>query len=266
MTSVNFTKNKDKVTETYYQDLSEISASTNSTFESLYSLYIQGQPVRAFYGYKFAGVDPYTGNTLAYVDGFDDDGNRLGTLNTEGKYVYNMDNDLTTQLANASRGYLGRSDPPITGGFTTQFNYKRFSLFAQFTYMTGHLARSFQYYSGGTAYASAKNVLKIEANRWRKPGDITEIPKYGSSRTEYLYQLFDFRFEKGDYLKCNNISLGYNLEQSICDKLHITRARLNFNMTNVFTLTKFRGIDPETKGAFTYPSARSYTFSLSIGI
>lgn len=50
VTSVNFTKNKDKVTETYYQDLSEISASTNSTFESLYSLYIQGQPVRAFMG------------------------------------------------------------------------------------------------------------------------------------------------------------------------------------------------------------------------
>ena len=266
VTSVNFTKNKDKVTETYYQDLSEISASTNSTFESLYSLYIQGQPVRAFYGYKFAGVDPYTGNTLAYVDGFDDDGNRLGTLNVEGKYVYNMDNDLTVQLANASRSYLGRSDPPITGGFTTQFNYKRFSLFAQFTYMTGHLARSFQYYSGGTAYAAAKNVLKIEANRWRKPGDLTDIPRYDTGRTEYLYQLFDFRFEKGDYLKCNNISLGYNLEQSICDKLHITRARLNFNMANVFTLTKFRGIDPETKGAFTYPSARSYTFSLSIGI
>ena len=266
VTSVNFTKNKDKVTETYYQDLSEISASTNSTFESLYSLYIQGQPVRAFYGYKFAGVDPYTGNTLAYVDGFDDDGNRLGMLNAEGKYVYNMDNDLTVQLANASRSYLGRSDPPITGGFTTQFNYKRFSLFAQFTYMTGHLARSFQYYSGGTAYAAAKNVLKIEANRWRKPGDLTDIPRYDTGRTEYLYQLFDFRFEKGDYLKCNNISLGYNLELSICDKLHITRARLNFNMANVFTLTKFRGIDPETKGAFTYPSARSYTFSLSIGI
>lgn len=88
-----------------------------------------------------------------------------------------MDNDLTTQLANSSRGYLGRSDPPITGGFTTQFNYKRFSLFAQFTYMTGHLARSFQYYvSGGTTSASARNLLKIEANRWRKPGDMTDVP------------------------------------------------------------------------------------------
>ena len=38
VTSVNFTKNKDKVTETYYQDLSEVSASTNSTFESIYNL------------------------------------------------------------------------------------------------------------------------------------------------------------------------------------------------------------------------------------
>lgn len=267
VTSVNFTKNKDKVTETYYQDLSEVSASTNSTFESIYNLYIQGRPVKAFYGYKYAGVDPYTGNSLAYVDGFDDDGNRLGTLTPEGKYVYNMDNDLTTQLANSSRGYLGRSDPPITGGFTTQFNYKRFSLFAQFTYMTGHLARSFQYYvSGGTTSASARNLLKIEANRWRKPGDMTDVPKYGTSRTEYLYQLFDFRFEKGDYLKCNNISLGYNLDPALCAKLYITRARLNLNMTNVFTLTKFRGIDPETKGAFTYPSARTYSFTLSIGI
>ena len=267
VTSVNFTKNKDKVTETYYQDLSEVSASTNSTFESIYNLYIQGRPVKAFYGYKYAGVDPYTGNSLAYVDGFDDDGNRLGTLNPEGKYVYNMDNDLTTQLANSSRGYLGRSDPPITGGFTTQFNYKRFSLFAQFTYMTGHLARSFQYYvSGGTTSASARNLLKIEANRWRKPGDMTDVPKYGTSRTEYLYQLFDFRFEKGDYLKCNNISLGYNLDPALCAKLYITRARLNLNMANVFTLTKFRGIDPETKGAFTYPSARTYSFTLSIGI
>lgn len=133
--------------------------------------------------------------------------------------------------------------------------------------MTGHLARSFQYYvSGGTTSASARNLLKIEANRWRKPGDMTDVPKYGTSRTEYLYQLFDFRFEKGDYLKCNNISLGYNLDPALCAKLYITRARLNLNMANVFTLTKFRGIDPETKGAFTYPSARTYSFTLSLGI
>ncbi|MFR7808040.1 MAG: hypothetical protein ACLU4N_01355 [Butyricimonas faecihominis] len=61
--------------------------------------------------------------------------------------------------------------------------------------------------------------------------------------------LFDFRFEKGDYLKCNNISLGYNLDPALCAKLYITRARLNLNMANVFTLTKFRN-RPGNKGSF----------------
>ena len=267
VTSFNFAQNKDKVTQTYYQDLSEYSVSTNSTFEDIYNLYIQGNPIKAYYGYQFAGVDPLTGATLAYVDGYDKNGNRLGSLNAEGKYVYNMDYDLTVELANASRGYLGRSYPPITGGFGTQFNYKRFSLSAQFSYMAGHLARSFQYYSkGGTVSASAKNLLAVEANRWRKPGDITNIPKYGTDRTEYLYQLFDFRFEKGNFVKCNNISFGYNLESKWCEKMHLSRARFNFNVSNVFTLTKYRVIDPETMGAFTYPSARTYNFSISVGI
>ena len=87
-------------------------------FESIYSLYIQGTSCKSLIlGINLRGVNPYTA-TLAYVDGFDDDGNRLGVLNAEGKYVYNMDYDLTTQLA-MPRGYLGRSYPPITGGFTT---------------------------------------------------------------------------------------------------------------------------------------------------
>lgn len=67
-------------------------------------------------------------------------------------------------------------------------------------------------------------------------------------------------------MKCNNVSLGYNLPQNLCTLLHITRARFNFNMSNLFTLTKYRGIDPENMGAFGYPSAKRYNFSISIGI
>ena len=79
-----------------------------------------------------------------------------------------MDNDLTTQLANASRGYLGRSDPPITGGFTTQFNYKRFQSFAQFTIHDRAFGSFFPILFRGTAYAAAKNVLKIEGKSLEK--------------------------------------------------------------------------------------------------
>lgn len=264
-TSFNIAFNKDKVLDTYYQNLTEVSASTNSTMDYMYQLYIKNQPIRAFYAYKFAGVDPMTGGSLVYVDGVDDKGKPLGSLYHDGRYVYNMDQQLTVQLANASRTYIGRSDPSITGGFSTQFNVGRWNLSAQFTYMADFFARSYLEYNKGTVGNSARNVLALEANRWRNPGDITNVPKYVNGRSEYVYQIFDIRFERGDYLKCNNISMGYNLTPELCSKLHLTRARININMFNVFTLTKYRGIDPETKGAFTYPSARSYKLSLSIG-
>ena len=264
-TSFNISFNKDEVTDTYYKDLTEVSASTNSTMDYMYQLYVKGQPIRAFYAYRFAGVDPLTGGSLVYVDGVDADGKPLGSLNEQGRYVYNIDQTLTVQLANASRRYIGRSDPPVTGGFSTQFNLGRWSLSGQFSFMTGFLSRSYLDYNKGTVMNSGRNLLRVEANRWRKPGDDTDVPKYENGRTEYIYQLFDIRFEKGNFLKCNNISLGYNLPPDLCRKLRLTRARVNLNMFNVFTLTKFRGIDPETKQHFTYPSARSYKLSVSVG-
>lgn len=268
-TSFNISQNKSVVTQTEYKSLSDYSINTNSTFSDIYSLYVQGEPVKAYYGYFFAGVDPLTGGTLAYIDGLNAKGERLGSLNEEGRYVYNMElgSNHTAEIMHAARGFIGLSYPPVTGGFGTQLNYKRFNVSAQFTFMTGHLIRSFQTYtSGGNVNASARNVLAIEANRWRKPGDITTIPKYENGRTEYLYQLFDFRFEDGSYLKWNNLSFGYNLPDQAATKAGLQRARINFNLSNPLTITKYRGIDPETMGAFTYPSARVYNLSISIGI
>ena len=266
-TSFNFATNKNKVTETFYKDLDEIPVSTNSTMESMYSLYIQGQSVNSYYGFKYAGVDPATGGALAYIDGYDDEGNRLGSLYKDGRYVINMDDNYNALEARTARVYIGESYPPYTGGFSTSFTYKRISLSANFTFMGGHKLRSFQSYtSNGNVYAAAQNVLSMEANRWRKPGDMTDVPKYELGRTSYLYDIYDFRYEDGAYMKCNNVSLGYNLPQNLCTLLHITRARFNFNMSNLFTLTKYRGIDPENMGAFGYPSAKRYNFSISIGI
>ncbi|MEG2227491.1 MAG: SusC/RagA family TonB-linked outer membrane protein [Odoribacter sp.] len=266
-TSFNFTTNKNVVTETFYKKIDDVPANVNSTMEDMYNLYIEGESVKSFYGFKYAGVDPATGGALAYVDGFDKEGNRMGSLYHDGRYVVNMDGDVTGAEKLNARVYLGESYPPYTGGFSTSFTYKRISLSTNFTYMGGHFIRSFQSYtSGGNVNATAQNVLAIEANRWRKPGDMTDIPKYIASRSSYLYDIYDFRYEKGDFLKCNNVSLGYNFAPKFCSKLSITRARLNFNMSNLFTLTKYRGIDPENMGAFGYPSAKRYNFSLSIGI
>ena len=233
----------------------------------LYSLYIEGESVSAYYGFKYAGVDPATGGALAYIDRLDEEGNQLGSLYKDGRYVVNMDANPTGQEKMLSRVFLGESYPPYTGGFSTSFTYKSLSLSANFSFMAGHLIQSFQSMtSGGDIYATSQNVLALEANRWRKPGDVTDKPKYQESNSSYLYDIYDFRFEKGNYLKCTNISLGYNLSPRLCSLLRLTRMRLNFNVSNAFTLTKYRGIDPENNGAFGYPSARKYNLSISIGI
>ena len=79
-------------------------------------------------------------------------------------------------------------------------------------------------------------------------------------------EITDDELEDGSYLKCNLISLGYNLPPNLCQKLGLSQLRCTFNVHNLFTWTKYRGIDPETLGAFGYPSAKKYMFTLNLGI
>lgn len=269
ITSLSFSYNKNTITKTEEKELATITTEARLNPNK----YIQGYSSSAVYGYQFAGVDPYTGGTLAYVDGYDKNGVRLGSPYHDGRYVYNMDvigtpnnQGMPQDYRAAARNYLGDTYPPYSGGFSTQFNYKRLSLSANFAYFTGHIIDSYRTrFVGNTVYQASNNVLAEEANRWRKPGDVTMIPKYSTNLTARNTFFFDDNYESGNYLKCTNISFGYNIPQKICDVLLLSNARFNFNVANVFTITKYRGIDPETRGSFGYPSARRYNFSLSLG-
>lgn len=256
-TTFNIALNKSRVLETYYKSIDELPNSLSGG-----NYFVQDKPVQSWFGYEFAGVDPYTGNSLAYVDAFGKDGNRLGHLQADGRYVADMDQRSCYE----AKTYLGEAYPPITGGFGTTFNYKRFSLGSQFTFMTGHKIQSYRSYSDASVSASRLNQITTELNRWRKPGDVTMVPRYDTQATAYDKTFFDFKVEDGSFLKCTYISFGYNMSPKLCRTLLLTRARFNFNVHNVFTSTKYRGIDPETMGAFGYPSARRYIFTLSLGI
>lgn len=256
-TSFNVAVNKNRITDTYYKSIDELPVATRGN-----TYYVEGQPVNAWYGFKFAGVDPLTGHALAYVDAKDEFGNPLGHRQADGSYVYDVDEEDGVGAVQK----LGEAYPPISGGFGTQFNYKRLSLSAQFSFMAGHKIRSFNRYNGYPVNAARLNQYKTEINRWRKPGDVTDIAGYDTYYTAYTLEFFDYKLEKGNYVKCNNISLGYNLAPEWCAKMLLTRARVSFNAQNLFTWTKYQGIDPETMGAFGYPSARKYVFTLSLGI
>ena len=253
-TSFNIALNDNKITDAFYEKISDLY-----TIRRKYQ--IEGYPVNAWFGFKTAGINPQTGEYMIYTDAKDEDGHPKGYPYGNG---YIADGS-TYSTENAY--YLGEAEPPISGGFGTTLTYKRLSLNAQFAFMTGHKIKSFKSYNGSLMNASRLNQLKTEANRWRKPGDITNVPKYTTSTaTLSLLEITDDKLEDGSYLKCNLISLGYNLPSNLCQKLGLSQLRCNFNVHNLFTWTKYRGIDPETLGAFGYPSAKKYMFTLNLGI
>lgn len=253
-TSFNIALNDNKITDAFYEKISDLY-----TIRRKYQ--IEGYPVNAWFGFKTAGINPQTGEYMIYTDAKDEDGHPKGYPYGNGYIV----DGSTYSTENAY--YLGEAEPPISGGFGTTLTYKRLSLNAQFAFMTGHKIKSFKSYNGSLMNASRLNQLKTEANRWRKPGDITNVPKYTTSTaTLSLLEITDDKLEDGSYLKCNLISLGYNLPSNLCQKLGLSQLRCTFNVHNLFTWTKYRGIDPETLGAFGYPSAKKYMFTLNLGI
>lgn len=72
--------------------------------------------------------------------------------------------------------------------------------------------------------------------------------------------------ERGNYLKMTYLTLDWHLPRLFVGKMGLSRCKLSFNAQNLFTFTKYKGIDPENNGAFHYPSARKYTLSLDINI
>ena len=102
-------------------------------------------------------------------------------------------------------------------------------------------------------------------NRWRKPGDITNVPRLTQLKGLYTFYMFDWGLEKGDYLKCGYVSLGYNLPLEWLEKIGFNSARLSFTAKDLFTITSYKGIDPLLMGEFGYPNSRKYTFTLNFG-
>lgn len=246
----NVSFNKNIITKTFYKGFNEVP-DKSALLSKGDNIYIQGYSVGAWLGYKFAGVDPKTGHTLAY---------------NEKNQKVDMDQFRNVTLAKKRplMRYLGEGYPTTTGGGSTEISWKQFDLNANFEFQAGHLLPNISstmyhgpYYSG--------NRYIADQYRWRAPGDIAERPFLGDAKTAFDEYQFDTLLEKGDYLRCTYLSLAYRLTEKQCHKLMMRSARIVLGATNLFTLTKFSGIDPASMGNLTYPSTRTYSISVNIG-
>ena len=169
--------------------------------------------------------------------------------------------------------YLGNSNPAAQGGFGLTFRYKKWSLRTSFTYrwdvdVVNQSRMAFENMSSFDNQSVAVNW------RWRKEGDITEIPRaVNGSSNAYNYLGSDRYVEDASYVRLSYVQLSYSFKPEWLKKIGVKNLNLYASADNVAFWTKYTGLDPEVAnggegiaydGSKT-PRPRSYTISLSLG-
>ncbi|BBD46883.1 TonB-linked outer membrane protein, SusC/RagA family [Petrimonas sp. IBARAKI] len=204
-----------------------------------------GRPLGGFYGYISDGVDSETGE-LMYRD-----------LNEDGR------------ISSTDRTYIGDPNPDFTFGFTNYFSYKGFSLNI---FLQGSVGNDI--FNASKADVQGMYDLKNQSvevlRRWRTPGQFTTIPKAGFDMKPSTYFI-----EDGSYLRVKDVTLSYNFSGSFLERTGISRLQPYVTLSNLFTLTNYKGMDPEVNqwgdsGAVqgidwgTYPHSRTILFGLNL--
>ncbi|SHL33736.1 TonB-linked outer membrane protein, SusC/RagA family [Chitinophaga jiangningensis] len=190
-----------------------------------------GQSVGSVLVYESQGVDPQTGDMI-YTDR-----NKDGLWNT---------NDMIT---------VPIAMPKFTGGTTLTFGYKGFTLDALFTYVVGN--KVYDYYEQTLRsydrdfYGAMPNMFDVVTKRWRKPGDVTDVPraitgKHGAGQTaDWNYRPSTQFIYNASYFRLRNVNLSYAVPATLISKAKINSARIYVAAQNLFTITKYIGFDPE---------------------
>ena len=208
----------------------------------------QGHDFQTYYAREWAGVNPDNGDPLWYVDG--------------------THKETTSDYNTAKRQFLGSASPKYFGGLTSIFNYRGIDLQADFVYNYGnYVTDGWIYYAIDGAYPDL-NKYAINLQRWQKPGDKTNVPRYeyGSSNNS---NAFSSRFlYKGDFIRLRNVTLGYNLNDRLLKRIGITSLRVYVRGTNLWTKTYDNNltIDPEQGISSSSNLNVFYTKSLTAGI
>lgn len=265
--SFNIARNENKIKKTYLKDLDELDYRGGSDN-------IEGYATGTMFGYRFAGVNPATGQAMIYVT---DESRRLIAKEKE-IAIEKVPDRIDTQQSyseavfRASLDKLGTTNPKVTGGFTSTLNWKNLEVRAGFSYAVGHLLETFNERkyapTGGRSseiHVSKTNRLRSAMNRWRAPGDVTDTPRYQYNGTTYHSMITDDKYEKGNYLAFRDLTVSYNLRNRWFDQIGLERCRVGLQVTNLYVFTKYSGLDVTTGGAFNYPQPRTYMFNLSMG-
>lgn len=202
-----------------------------------------GHPLNGRYVLHFLGVDPQTGTYMF------EDKNHDGVIN--GNY------------GPAGDVYYKKTSPSFSTGFGFNFEIKKISIALFFI---------LKKQEGVNALRQANNPGSFNTNqpvealgRWQKPGDITDIGKFSTVNAQDPSSNLvrsDLGYTDASYMRLQNLSLSYSLPDNISKKAGF-QCSIFLNANNIFTITKYKGIDPETQNFGSMPPAKTVVAGLS---
>ena len=217
----------------------------------------EGQPIGMFYGYVLDGiytsvndvinygkvpygvsdqVNPKTGNLIWHEDAANQVGHyRFKDLNNDGK------------ITDADREMIGNPHPDVTGGVNIGLGWKNWDLSTYLYYTIGNdLYAHYQLYTNWGQLANVYTYERLE-NAWhpeQNPNGTLPMFVRGDTHAETNVSHTGY-IQDGSYLRMQTLTLGYTLPKKWLNKIKMSRIRFYAQLSNVFTITGYEGLDPE---------------------
>jgi hypothetical protein len=232
------------------------------TASSVNQIVTEGQDIYSWYLKEWAGVDPANGDPLWYV------------VDKDGNYVLDgAGNKTTTNDYNATQAHIvGKATPLFSGGLNTQLSWKGIFIHMNSNLQYGNKIYNYTRHSSDAdgAYLGY-NQLSIDNNtlgwsRWTTPGQEATHPKATLNGNKNANQISSRYLEDGSYFRLKNLTVGYDFPTQLISKAKMTKCRIYFSADNLFTASKFSGMDPEiTLEKSTYSLAGFYSENYPVG-
>lgn len=223
----------------------------------------EGEPLSAFYGYVRDGLWETNQDATGLMPNAKAGDQRYQDLNGDGRITAD------------DRTILGKPNPDLIYGITSQLSVGNFDLNVLFQGVSGVTVFNANKFSIGDSFARGANQLAEVKDRWTttNPNPAALYPR--ASNVSPL--ISDRFFEDGSYFRLRNVQLGYNLPKNLTRLKWLRAARLYVSGQNLLTLTKYTGYDPEVsstggsdlrKGVDVgaYPAAKTWTVGLRLGL
>ena len=227
-TDFNISMNRNRLEKLALQQVYYYASTSEALSENVVRM-TPGKPLSSFWGLTALGVDPETG-MIVYDD-----------INGDGK------------VNNSDKHYIGNANPDFIWGLTNNLSYKGFNLSVLLTSSVGNDIYNASRIEMVGMYNGSNQIVDV-LNRWRVPGQITDMPKSGEldnlkASTRWI--------EDGSYIKIKNITLSYDFGGKWMQKVRLSKLQPYVTLNNMFTFTRYSGYDPEMS---------QYTSATNMGI